>query len=159
MCHHNSNTHTVLSIFSYRTLNTFSKLSVIIVINNKKQTNGTYKQYYVKMSRCCHRKTNLFFFFFFSNAEKIENVPEFERLYACNNNASEFTQLYTRYKFYPIKKLNNMQELRIWHKHLTIQFKHSYIHYQVYLSFISLKVKFFTWNFCKLSEVMLNVIF
>ena len=142
MCHHNSNTHTVLSIFSYRTLNTFSKLSVIIVINNKKQTNGTYKQYYVKMSRCCHRKTNLFFFF--SNAEKIENVPEFERLYACNNNASEFTQLYTRYKFYPIKKLNNMQELRIWHKHLTIQFKHSYIHYQVYLSFISLKVKFFT---------------
>ena len=144
MCHHNSNTHTVLSIFSYRTLNTFSKLSVIIVINNKKQTNGTYKQYYVKMSRCCHRKTNLFFFFFFSNAEKIENVPEFERLYACNNNASEFTQLYTRYKFYPIKKLNNMQELRIWHKHLTIQFKHSYIHYQVYLSFISLKVKFFT---------------
>ena len=144
MCHHNSNTHTVLSIFSYRTLNTFSKLSVIIVINNKKQTNGTYKQYYVKMSRCCHRKTNLFFFFFFSNAEKIENVPEFERLYACNNNASEFTQLYTCYKFYPIKKLNNMQELRIWHKHLTIQFKHSYIHYQVYLSFISLKVKFFT---------------
>ena len=144
MCHHNSNTHTVLSIFSYRTLNTFSKLSVIIVINNKKQTNGTYKQYYVKMSRCCHRKTNPFFFFFFSNAEKIENVPEFERLYACNNNASEFTQLYTRYKFYPIKKLNNMQELRIWHKHLTIQFKHSYIHYQVYLSFISLKVKFFT---------------
>ena len=144
MCHHNSNTHTVLSIFSYRTLNTFSKLSVIIVINNKKQTNGTYKQYYVKMSRCCHPKTNLFFFFFFSNAEKIENVPEFERLYACNNNASEFTQLYTRYKFYPIKKLNNMQELRIWHKHLTIQFKHSYIHYQVYLSFISLKVKFFT---------------
>ena len=144
MCHHNSNTHTVLSIFSYRTLNTFSKLSVIIVINNKKQTNGTYKQYYVKLSRFFHQKTKLFFFFFFSNAEKIENVPEFERLYACNNNASEFTQLYTRYKFYPIKKLNNMQELRIWHKHLTIQFKHSYIHYQVYLSFISLKVKFFT---------------
>ena len=97
------------------------------------------------MSKCHGVVTEkLTFFFFFSNAEKIENVPEFERLYACNNNASEFTQLYTRYKFYPIKKLNNMQELRIWHKHLTIQFKHSYIHYQVYLSSISLKVKFFT---------------
>ena len=80
MCHHNSNIHTVLSIFSYRTLNTFSKLSVIIVISNKKQTNRTYK---------CHGVVteNLTIFFFFSNAEKIENVPEFERLYACNNNA------------------------------------------------------------------------
>ena len=28
-----------------------------------------------------------------------------------------------------------MQELRIWHKHLTIQVKYSYIHYQFCLSF------------------------
>ena len=79
------------------------------------------------------------FIIFFSNQGKTEHVPAFEfeifyniilgRLFKCNiyTVTTATSQLYICYKFDSIKKLSDVQEFHIWHRHLSIQVKHSFI--------------------------------
>ena len=104
-------------IISCRTLNNFSKLSVMIVICIKKQTNWPYKQYYVKTSRCFYQKLNHLFFKCRRNWRcagiQIRKILEDHlwRLYTYNiyivtfiSEFTKFIQLYICCKFDPIKE-------------------------------------------------------
>ena len=138
MCHHhNLSTHVGLGFFLRRTLNNFNKLSFIIMTSNKNKQISHIRNIVSKRQRVFIES----FTIFFSKAGETENVSELEykrfqeivfgRLYTCNIyiatlKVSEFTQLYTCYKFYPLKELSDLQEFHIWHRLLTIQGKHSY---------------------------------
>ena len=123
MCLDNGNRYNVtLCILSWRTLNNFFKLLVIIVIWNQKQTNWPFKQYYVKTSRYFYRKLYHHFFKCRKNWKRagIQTVLRkraekfwkkiFSRWHKCNiyiaaTSGLDFKQLYIIYKFYPIKRI------------------------------------------------------
>ena len=118
MWSHNPNTHSaVCRIISCRTLNNFSKLSVIMVICIKKQTNWPCKQYYVKTSRFFYQRLNHLFFKCRRNLRcagiQIRKILEDHlwRLYTYNiyivtfiSEFTKFIQLYICCKFDPIKE-------------------------------------------------------
>ena len=106
----------VFCIFSCRTMNSFNKLLVIVVIPNTKQTNWLYKHHHVKTLPCFYRKL---YHLFLSNAVKTENLRGiriwetffiiFWRLYTCNiyivaTSASDFKHLSIFYNFHPAKQ-------------------------------------------------------
>ena len=129
----------------------FSKLESHKTIRDK----GFYLYQFNNTYTTCWSKP---FTIFFWNAGKTQNVPksEFERfwkimfgrLYACNIYivTTRVSELYTWYmlQILPPKKLFNLQEFHIWHRHLFNYLDQTQLQYSVCLCFISLKVKFST---------------
>ena len=118
MCHHSLNTHDVVCcIFWRRTLNNFNKLSVIVVTCKKQNKQIDH------MNNTMSKRQGVFTLFFLRKNWKL---TIFGRLYTCN-----IYIVTTRASLYMLQilsnKISDMKEFHIWHRHSTIQVKHSYI--------------------------------